>query len=342
MRLFSCLLICWLTTVSLSAQEVMTLADWEKQRDVLRGRWLEFLGPLVSARKTGDEVSPPKFEILEETQLDGFTRMKIRYETEPGTKTPAFLLVPDESSERRPAVVVFHTTDKTSYHQPAGTLAVTEKSFGDRLVRKGYVVLCPQNFLYTGSDERQVHPLEKPAKEFLQRRPNDKGMARMLLDGQIAVDLLVSLPSVDSKRIGCLGHSLGAKQVLYLMAFDDRVACGVSSEGGVDIDQSNWEAIWYLGAEVKKPDFPLHHRELVALIAPRPFLLIGGDASDGEASRPTIESAIPVYRLYGKPENIKLLNHRKGHSVPPETLEAIDRWLGERGRESRCVSSPAL
>ena len=149
----------------------------------------------------------------------------------------------------------------------------------------------------------------------------------MLHDAQVAVDLLVSLPEVDAAKIGCVGHSLGAKQALYLPAFDERMICSVSSEGGIGIEQSNWEAPWYLGPKVKEPDFLLSHRELVAMIAPRPFLLIGGNASDGVASWPYIAAALPVYRLYGEPAKIALYSHSKGHAVPPEAERVIYQWF---------------
>lgn len=153
----------------------------------------------------------------------------------------------------------------------------------------------------------------------------------MVLDAQVAVDILTSMKEVDPKRIGCTGHSLGGKQALYLPAFDERVACSVSSEGGVGIEQTNWEADWYLGPDVKKKGFPLSHREIVAMIAPRPFLLIGGDASDGDASWPYIEAAMPVYRLFGEPVCIGLYNHKQGHAMPPEaeikTYEWFDAFL---------------
>lgn len=309
-----------------NGRPVQTIEQWEKHRETLRRQWLEFLGPMASVRRNGESHEPPEFEVLEETKLERFTRKKIRYSCEPGELTLAFLLVPHEVTEPRPGVVVFHSTAKESYHQGAGLPEVGEKSFGWHLANKGCVVLCPQNHIWPCSDEYQLVYREEAAK-FLARNPDNLGMARMLSDGEIAVDLLVSLPEVDAKRIGCVGHSLGAKVALYLAAFDERVICTVSSEGGVGIEQSNWEADWYLGPKVKEPDFPRSHKELVAMIAPRAFLLIGGDASDGDTSRPYLEAALPTYRLYGEPVRLGFFNHRKGHAMPPEAERAIYRWF---------------
>jgi pimeloyl-ACP methyl ester carboxylesterase len=152
-------------------------------------------------------------------------------------------------------------------------------------------------------------------------------MWRMLHDALLAVDILAALPEVDPQRIGAVGHSLGAKEVLYLAAFDERVKATVSSEGGVGTTFSNWDAAWYLGETIKSPEFTHEQHELLALAAPRPFLLVGGDSADGDKSWPFIEAALPIYRLYGEPARLGLFNHKQGHAVPPEAERRIFEWL---------------
>jgi pimeloyl-ACP methyl ester carboxylesterase len=149
----------------------------------------------------------------------------------------------------------------------------------------------------------------------------------MLYDALVAVDILAAMPEVDVKRIGAVGHSLGAKEVLYVAAFDERVKVIVSSEGGVGTRFSNWDAPWYLGPTIKEPSFIHEHHELLALVAPRPFLLIGGESADGDRGWPFIERAWAAYKLYGEPCAVGQYNHRQGHAVPPQALARIDEWL---------------
>ena len=303
-----------------------TAADWEKRRAGLRKAWIKYLGPMASVREKGKKYDPPPFEVLEEVELDGIVRKKILYETEPEQTVRAYLMMPQKIETPRPAVVVFHGTNQYSYHQTAGVFETGVRASGYHLARRGYVTICPQNSIWPSSDEIQTKYREVN-REFRERNPDNWGMARMVLDAQIAVDILVSLKEVDPERIGCTGHSLGGKQALYLPAFDERVYCSVSSEGGVGIEQSNWEAPWYLGPPSKEPGFPLHHREVLAMIAPRPFLLIGGDDSDGDASWSYIAAALPVYRLYGNPPRMGLFNHKQGHSMPPEAEKKTYEWF---------------
>jgi pimeloyl-ACP methyl ester carboxylesterase len=159
------------------------------------------------------------------------------------------------------------------------------------------------------------------------RHPQAYGMARMLHDGQVALDVLAAQRDVDDARLACIGHSLGAKEALYLAAFDSRVRATVSSEGGIGTAFSNWDAEWYLGDSVEQLPPGSDHHEVLALVAPRPFLLVGGDSADGAASWPYVSAAMGVYRLYGAPAPLGFLNHHAGHAVPPDVLPRLLDWL---------------
>jgi dienelactone hydrolase len=219
---------------------------------------------------------------------------------------------------------VFHSTVRESIRQPAGLADVPEKHFGLALARRGFVAFCPRNFLWP-ENSRMAADVE--TQRFQTRHPRARGMAKMLLDGQVALDILAARPDVDPTRLGCIGHSLGAKEALYLAAFDSRVKAAVSSEGGIGTAMSNWDAEWYLGPRVKDAAFAREHHELLALAAPRPFLLVGGDSADGDASWPFVTAAQAVYRLYGEPPRLGFLNHRKGHAVPPSVQPRLLEWL---------------
>ena len=153
----------------------------------------------------------------------------------------------------------------------------------------------------------------------------------MLYDAMRGVDVLASLPDVDADRIGAIGHSLGAKEALYLAAFDERVKVAVASEGGIGFRSTNWDAPWYLGEQINELTFSLNHHQLLGLIAPRPFLILGGEfgpgAADGDRSWPIINAALPAWNLYGKPTRLGLLNHHQGHTVSTESFERMAQWL---------------
>ncbi len=306
---------------------ITTVADWLPERRRLRDAWLEFLGPMPTER--------PKIELetIREDHPEGCVRRLVRYVGEPGIAVEGYLLIPDDdipggdSKGRRAGLVALHPTTNDTIHEIAGVKGPEAHHLGLRLARRGFVVFCPLCFLW--HDARDIRDA---VAKFHARRPTTKGMHKMLYDAQRGVDALESLDSlVDPRRIGALGHSLGAKETLYLAAFDDRIRASVFSEGGIGFPSTNWHDPWYLGPAIRDERFPLNHLQLLALIAPRPFLILGGEsgpgAADGDRSWPYIESALPVYELYGSPARIGLLNHHEGHSISDASFARITEWL---------------
>ncbi len=297
-------------------QVIGDLSGWEKHRAELRRAWLQFLGPLKLPRPK------PKLEVLEEDRPEGCIRQLVRYESEPGQPVEGYLLRPTEINGRVPGVVAMHSTTTLTIRQPAGVEGDPEDFFGLKLARLGMVAFCPRCFLWQGEGS-YVQLVER----FKERHPGSLGMAKMLWDASRGVDVLESLPEVDPQRLGAVGHSLGAKEALYLAAFDERIKATVSSEGGIGLTFTNWDAPWYLGPDVKQGRWKREHHELLALIAPRAFLLLGGNSADGDRSWPYIQEALKVYRLYTPKPALGLFNHYGGHNVPPEAERKTNEWL---------------
>lgn len=301
---------------------IRTRAHWEKHRVYLRKQWLDMIGEVKPREQlVAKGRIPPRFEIRESDRNNGVSRRRITYETQRGEKTSAYLLMPHKPKRQLPGVVVLHSTVDHTIRQGAGLEGRPEAAWGLKLAQRGMVVICPRCFLW---DDTLPPNYQARVDEHHRRYPLSRGIARMLFDAQRAVDLLASLKEVDPNRIGAAGHSLGAKEVLYLAALDDRIRAAVSSEGGIGTTYSNWDAPWYWG---DNEFFGHEHHELLALVAPRAFLLIGGNSADGDRSWPFIEAALPVYRFYGEPCRVGLYNHRQGHSIPPLAERRVYEWL---------------
>jgi hypothetical protein len=297
---------------------ITTREAWAARRDELARLWSDFLGGPIPA------ASGAKLEVLEEDRPPGVIRQLVRYESEPGLPVEGYLLRPDGPGKGRPGVVVLHSTIEYSIRQPAGLEGPEDKHIGLHLARRGYVAFCPRCFLWQYARPGKADE----AVAWLRRRHQGvKGMAKMLADARRAVDIVAAQADVDPARVGAIGHSLGAKEVLYLAAFDPRVRAAVSSEGGVGLTFSNWEAPWYLGDSIRRPGFPLDHGRVLALVAPRAFFLLGGESADGDRSWPHVAAVLPVWALAGAPEAVGLFNHRQGHAFPPIAQRRSYEWL---------------
>jgi dienelactone hydrolase len=299
-------------------QAITSRRAWLKQRARLKTQWQAVLGEFPTTK------APLKAQVLSTEDLGGFSRQLVRYQVEEGLYTDGYLLIPAAQKAKLPAVVVFHPTTPLQARGVAGLAPEysQEKWHGVQLVSRGYVVWCPRNYIETEGTNWAGN-----AARVLARRPNWTGMTCMVWDAIRAADFVESLPNVDHKRIGCLGHSLGGKEVLYAMAFDERYRAGVSSEGGIGLKFSNWAAPWYFGAKINQPGFPRENHEVLALIAPRAFLLLAGDSADGDRSWAFIAAAKPVYDLLGAPEQVGWLNHHQGHFYAPEARAVAEAFL---------------
>lgn len=293
----------------------LNLQDWENEKISISKAWLKFLGKGPACR----EVSGLK--ILSSQIIGNCIREKIQYDVYPGCTVEAYLIRPLKTSERYPGIVSLHEAIDCTIDEPAGIAGSPELHIGLRLAERGFVTINPRCFLWERNNA---------TAELKQQFPAWTGMGRMLWDAQCAVDVLCSLAYVDEKLIGAIGHSLGGKEAFYLTAFDSRVKATVSSEIGIGLDMSNWNEEHYLGAAVSHPGFSLSHHEVLALIAPKPFLLIGGDSADGKLSDELyIRQVFAIYQLYGAESRIKFYNHHLKHSFPEEAQEAAYHWLEE-------------
>lgn len=298
-------------------EKITTKDGWTKARQDLHDAWMARLGKPIA--------KPDKLDTrIESTEkVDGYTRQLLSIDAGGGDRLHAYLLVPDDlkPGEKRPAMVVFHQTSKDMHKESVGLGKNQDLAIGVHLVKRGYVVLCPQCFiLKDGWAKVQAEAIEK-------RWPGWTGMGKMTFDASRCIDFLESLEFVDAGRIGCIGHSLGAKEVLFAMAFEPRYRAGVFSEGGIGLRMSNWTDAWYL-TDKMKPHIPaMENHQVLALIAPRPILLLGGDSADGDMSWTFVKAALPVYELLGAGDRIGMINHHAKHTFPRETRRQAYRWL---------------
>jgi hypothetical protein len=150
------------------------------------------------------------------------------------------------------------------------------------------------------------------------------GISR-LIDGIIQVkDQL----KVDVTKIAVHGCSYAGKMALFGGALDERVALTVVEEsggGGIDSWRMSQEFTDRTGTSVEKIDntnyawfmttmqklnpyrLPHDHHELIAMIAPRPVIILGNDDYDwlgDESGFKSTMAAIEVFKAMGVPDHI--------------------------------------
>ena len=248
----------------------------------------------------------------------------------PGDELTCVIVRPEHGGTvRRPAVLVpFYDVapvlGRPSRRRSGGR---GELAFAAPLVEAGFVVMAVPWWFETVVGDDAPADLDGrygPGAARHAARSGSTALGRSVRDVMAAVDVLQALDDVDPLRIGALGHSLGGKLVLFTSALDPRIAAAVAHEPGVGLGHSNWSAPWYLGEHAPR-DRDLD--EVLGLVARRPFLLVGGGASDGAHNRDVVERAS---ERWGAGGGLDVLLHGGGHPVPAHVLAACVAWLAGR------------
>ncbi len=154
--------------------------------------------------------------------------------------------------------------------------------------------------------------------------------------------MLVSLPEVDPARLGVIGHSLGGHNALFTAAFEPRLKVIVSSCGFTSFlkdDMPSWTGPVYMpriakvyGNDARK--MPFDFTEVVAALAPRPFLACAASKDDDFAVagvRDVMAAARPIYELHKAAERLQAYYPEAPHSFPEDArrraYEFLDRQL---------------
>lgn len=322
---------------------VKTREDWRARRQVLKQRYLELIRDDQKPKKP-----PLELEIHETVDIEGvYRRQLISYNVEQDERAHAYLGIPlkprgeaaGKAPDKFPAIVALHGTTAQGKEQTAGLSGNPDKAWLDQLCRRGYVVIAPDHFV---AGHRIPPEGAYDTARFYQKHPEWTAVGKFTYEHAIAIDLLQSLPEVDPDRIGTLGHSLGGHGAYYLAAYDERVKAAVCNCGGAffrhnpDVLNSARDR-WYVYFKHLRPGLlegrlpPIDRHEIIALVAPRPFMDLSGlNDGNGLVQRQRVLALLrimDVYELEKAPQNFAFYVHGRGHSVAHESRELIFGWM---------------
>ena len=297
------------------------------------------MGPLPGR----DRRCPLEVRVEQETDGGAYVRRSITYAAEPGSRVPAYLLIPKEalgSKKKLPAMLALHPTDmKYGHRVVAEELRANYRAYGRDLVERGYVVLAP------------AYPIMAGYQPDLKALGYQSGTMKAIWDNLRGVDLLESLPFVRKGKLGAIGHSLGGHNAIYTAVFEPRIRVLVSSCGFdsfLDYEDGNpihWqpERGWCQTRYMLKladyrgrlAEIPFDFHELIGALAPRPVFVnapLRDDNFRWQSVDQVLRAAAAVYRLYGVPQNLVVEHPDCAHDFPPGVREAAYRFLDQHLR----------
>lgn len=312
---------------------VKTVCDWERRREHILANMQLVMGSFPAE----DRNVPLALQVIESENLGTLTRKKISYASDEYHRVPAYLLIPANLKGKAPAMLCLHGTGG-AMGRVAG-IGADYPRYALELARRGYITIAPDCPLF---GENMVD---------LEKAGYVSGAMQAIWDHKRAVDVLLSLPDVDAKRLGCIGMSLGGHNALFVAVFDQRLKVIVSSVGFDSFmdykggDLSGWCQRCYMPriemAYGKDPQrLPFDFPEVLAALAPR-ALYVHAPRDDSnfsaESARRCVEAALPVYRLFGAENRIRAEYPSGGHDFPPEARESAYRFIDAAfgGHENR-------
>ncbi|MBT3346515.1 MAG: acetylxylan esterase [Gemmatimonadetes bacterium] len=308
---------------------------WSDQRHQILAAWQNVIGQPDFARGDVDASA----DHVGSFEQQDYTADIYRQPTTPNSRQTILVMTPKRPlGATCPGMVVpFYDPDRMVGLDLATQTSlpdrVTVTEFGRHVAGMGFIVVCPEvypfNTVEEPTDSSGMNWWQAAADQLQIDHPHWTGVGRLAWDASRALDLLLQQPGIDATRCGIIGHSLGGKIAFYAAALDTRFSLCISSDFGIGFSFTNWDDDWYLGDRIHAPGFARAHHELLALIAPRPFFLVGGEA-DRPASWHYIQEAQRVYSLYGRQDAAGFFHHGAGHRPTPEAMQIAYAWLADQ------------
>lgn len=321
-------------------REPITARNWPKERQRILASVMKILGPFP------ERVVPPEPRVHLEEDCGSYLRRKISIQVQPGDRMPAWLLVPKKLRGCAPAIICFYGTtggagkDTTvGLSGPApGMPPRKNRAFAVDMAEAGFVALAPD---YLRDGER-LPPSGRPydTTDFYRRFPNWSCVGKDVWDNMRAVDYLQSLPFVDGKRIGMVGHSYGGHSTIFAAALEPRIKAAFASgpvsdflhhgiHWGVPPGSSGSASLPGLRPYVLDHTLPLPvtFYEFTALIAPRPLAVCQAVGERRPMEEENHAAVSEVYRALGASDRVKYWWVPGDHDFPPPARKAAVEWF---------------
>ena len=325
-------------------QNVPRPEEWNIRREQILEGMQEAMGPLPPR----SQLPPLDVQFKDTIKEASYTRFTIHFTVAKDEILPAYLYLPDprRKKEKVPAMLVLHGTGDAGKELVDGKSPKANRALAKELAMRGYIVIAPD---YPSMGELKDYDFASDRYE--------SGTMKAIFNHMRCIDLLQTLPVVDTERIGVIGHSLGGHNAMFAAAFDPRLKVIVASCGWTLMDHYDigaegskryggrlgpWAQERYMPLLRTKynldgEQFPFDFDEVIAALAPRPFFSnspINDSNFDVEGVRKGIASASDAYTLFNAEKNLQVRYPAAGHDFPTQTrLDAyrlIDKVLNHK------------
>ena len=311
-------------------EPIKSESDWQKRRARIVAGMQEIMGPLPAAQRR----CPLELKIETETDRGSYVSRFISYASEPGSRVPAYLLIPkgligSRRRERASGILALHPTEmKLGHRVVVEQLRDNYPPYAHELAERGYVVLAP------------AYPLMANYQPDLATLGYQSGTMKAVWDNIRGLDLLESLPFVRKGNFGAIGHSLGGHNSIYTAVFEPRIKVVVSSCGFdsfvhyMNGNIKGWCSDRYmpklLQYQNRLADVPFDFYEVIGALAPR-WVFINAPLGDSNFKSSSVDEVVsaarPVFDLYRASKRLTVEHPNCGHDFPEPMRQKAYRFF---------------
>ncbi|MCC6293279.1 MAG: acetylxylan esterase [Bryobacterales bacterium] len=267
----------------------------------------------------------PKGRVTGTVRRAGYRIDKVVFESLPGVAVPGHLYLPEGATARLPAILFYNG----HWYEESKTLP-DHQAFAIHMARSGFAVFSFDPF---GQGERGVSTRDHRRVSSLLTGISQQGFAEY--ETQCALEYLLSRPEVDPQRIGMTGASGGGYNTWITASLDDRIRVAVpvagTSQFALQINFAR-QGDWYHAAEhchfVPGLITFADNHELLAMIAPRPVLVINSATDPGFVAGTLTDYGRDLYAAHGMAARFGYFNDpTSGHGYQQRKREAAYGWF---------------
>jgi cephalosporin-C deacetylase-like acetyl esterase len=305
---------------------LISVPERQEERLALRVRILKSVGLEDLEQRT-----PIRWIAKGAIERDTYRIEKILFESSPGMMVPALVYVPNKVAGTVPAMISIpgHVYCEGKTNESVQARCVN-------LARRGIIAMT-YDYIDTGERNTGVNACalmpygggnDHGLKGFSYTSGTPTGLE--ILDGIRAMDYLYTRPDVDRNRLGFTGESGGSNSTYWVSALDERVklavpVCSVTTFDYWIRNDRNWD--WH-----QRPAGIRRFAEistLLAMIAPRPLLVIGSlrgtdaDEFPFDQTEEAVRVARKAYESQGAARNIEIWESSTSHGYQQDKRERM-------------------
>ncbi|MGA1133989.1 MAG: alpha/beta hydrolase [Prochlorotrichaceae cyanobacterium] len=302
---------------------------------------LAVMGAFPNADTWEAALHVPTVRVTEQQVRGNILTEHLEIVTPDGDDLPALLQYPTHLTAPAPGILCLHQTTRDpaiGKREPAGLEGDPAFAYGYELAQRGFVTLMP--------DYPKFGAYQVTESEIYESFGYESITLKAVVNHMTALSYLSNLDQVDRHNLGCIGHSLGGSNTLFLACLDQRikviaVSCGFSTfaayaENHPQQNLQGWSRsdkympLIHTQFQDDPALMPFDFPELMSYLAPLPIFINApkyDDVFPFQGVEHTLLHLGKLYKVLGQSDRFEAHSPEVGHGFPEEIRDRAYHFI---------------